>query len=139
MSRYVVKSYNDAVNFKNIVNNDDYQTNLNADYATDDMSYEYSYGFNNEYSKFKNVLLDPIGHKNSNAFYIGSKDVYNDIDWKFYQAGGVSDLKDISVKKETCQPKVEKCEWVRPNRDFYKYYICNGVVKEKKCASAFCE
>ena len=71
MSRYVVKSYDDAVKFRNIVINDDYQTNLNADYATADMSYEYSCGFNNEYSKFKNVLLDPIAHKNSNAFYIG--------------------------------------------------------------------
>ena len=139
MSRYVVKSYNDAVNFKNIVINDDYQTNLNSDYATADMSYTYDYGFNNEYSKFKNVLLDPIAHKNSNVFSIGSKDIYNDIDWKFYQSGGVSALKDISIKKETCQPAVQKCEWVRPNRDFYKYYICNGVVKEKKCASAFCE
>ena len=88
MSRYVIKSYNDAVNFRNIVINDDYQTNLNADYAVVDMSYEYSYGFNNEYSKFNNVLLDPIAHKNSNVFSIGSRDMYNDIDWKFYQSGG---------------------------------------------------
>ena len=138
MSRYVVKTYDDAVKFQNIVINDDYQTNLNADYATADMSYTYNYGFNNEYNKFKGVLLDPIAHKNQNVFSIGSKDNYNDIDWKFYQSGGVSSLTDISIKKETCAPKVEKCEWVRPNRDFYKYYICNGIVKEKKCASAWC-
>ena len=138
MSRYVIKSYDDAVKFRNIVINDDYQTNLNADYATADMSYTYDYGFNNEYSKFKNVLLDPIGHKNSNVFSIGSKDVYNDIDWKFYQAGGVSDLKDISIKKETCQPKIQKCEWSYKKGDMYKYYVCDGAVKEKVCMSFMC-
>ena len=63
ISRYVVKSHNDAAKFRNIVINDDYQMGLNADYAVADMSYEYSYVFNNEYSKFKNVLLDPIGHR----------------------------------------------------------------------------
>ena len=138
MSRYIVKSYDDAVKFRNIVINDDYQTNLNKDYATADMSYTYDYGFNNEYSKFKNVLLDPIGHKNQNAFYIGSKDIYNDIDWKFYQSGGVSSLKDISIKRETCQPAVQKCKWSYEKGDMYKYYICDGKVKEEVCVSAFC-
>lgn len=88
MSRYVIKSYNDAVNFRNIVINDGYQTNLNSDYTVADMSYKYNYGFNNKYNKLKDVLLDPIAHKNKNVFSIGSKDVYNDIDWKFYQSGG---------------------------------------------------
>ena len=137
MSRYVVKSYDDAVKFRNIVINDDYQTNLNADYATADMSYEYSYGFNNEYSKFKNVLLDPIAHKNSNVFSIDSKDIYNDIDWKFYQAGGVSSLKNISIKKETCAPK-KRCEWSYEKGDMYKYYVCDGKVEEEVCVRAFC-
>ncbi|WP_414499504.1 hypothetical protein [Zymobacter sp. IVIA_12111.31 C1] len=139
MSRYVVKSYDDAVKFRNIVINDDYQVGLNSDYAVADMSYEYSYGFNNEYSKFKNVLLDPIAHKNQNVFSIGSKDTYNDIDWKFYKNGGVSGLTDISVKKEQCQPKVEKCEWIRKDYDMYKYYVCDGKVKEKVCVGVRCK
>lgn len=138
MSRYVVKSYDDAVKFQNILINDDYQIGLNSDYAVADMSYEYSYGFNNEYNKFKGVLLDPIAHKNSNVFYIGSRDHYNDIDWKFYKAGGVSGLTDISIKKETCAPQQQKCEWYYKNGDMYKYYMCNGKVKEKVCMSFRC-
>ena len=122
MSRYVIKSYNDAVNFKNIVVNDDYQTNMNTSYAIADMSYEYSYGFKNEYNKFKNVLLDPIAHKNSNVFFIGSRDIYNDIDWKFYQEGGVSSLKDISIKLETCLPKPIPKPRPKPDCEFNDFH-----------------
>ena len=47
MNRYVVDSYDNAIKFRNIVINYDYQTSLNKDYATTDMSYRYDYEFNN--------------------------------------------------------------------------------------------
>ena len=73
MSRYVVNACNDAVNFTNIVINDDFQTNFNADYAVAGMSYTYEYGFNNKYGNLKAYYLIRLLIKNQMFSTLGQK------------------------------------------------------------------